>query len=328
MNKERKVKPVISDVFTPVYMSLTSMNEYLAAFLVSLKDKSKETFGTYQRCLRDFTYFFTVDKNFSFTVKCVERYKHYLIHEKKMAEVSMSQYLTSLRRFCNYLVEVGALQKNPAKRVSGGKRPKKHTRSFLTLDEMDLLLKSMEGNEYEQLRDNAIVRFMIGCAVSELELTRMDIGDLKHDGKRWTVIVQGKGKTVKDILVPVPQSVVDWVQKYLAMRNDTTPDKPMFVSRSNRACNGYMNIRSMREMVHLRLISSGIKHGRDLRLTPFSLRHTAGLMIAELGATVEELMQRLRLEWRPTALIYFQQVGQFGVTTRQDMIDLVSVPKE
>ncbi|MBX7153904.1 MAG: tyrosine-type recombinase/integrase [Candidatus Kapaibacterium sp.] len=326
--KERKVKPVISDVFTPVHMSLSTMNEYLAAFLVSLKDKSKETFGTYQRCLRDFTYFFTVDKNFAFTVKCVERYKHYLIHEKKMAEVSMSQYLTSLRRFCNYLVETGVLAKNPAKRVSGGRRPKKHTRSFISQAEMDMLLKALEGDEYEQLRDNAIVRFMIGCAVSELELTRMDIGDLKHDGKRWTVIVQGKGKTVKDVILPVPQSVVDAVHKYLALRSDATPDRPMFLSRSNRARNGYMNIRSMREFVHLRLINSGIKHGRDLRLTPFSLRHTAGVMIAELGATVEELMQRLRLEWRPTAMIYFQQAGQFGVTTREDLAALVQVPKE
>ncbi len=148
--KERKVKPVISDVFTPVHMSLSTMNEYLAAFLVSLKDKSKETFGTYQRCLRDFTYFFTVDKNFAFTVKCVERYKHYLIHEKKMAEVSMSQYLTSLRRFCNYLVETGVLAKNPAKRVSGGRRPKKHTRSFISQAEMDMLLKALEGDEYER----------------------------------------------------------------------------------------------------------------------------------------------------------------------------------
>ncbi|MBL7974787.1 MAG: hypothetical protein JNJ85_07725, partial [Candidatus Kapabacteria bacterium] len=87
-------------------------------------------------------------------------------------------------------------------------------------------------------------------------------------------------------------------------------------------------IRSMREFVHLRLINSGIKHGRDLRLTPFSLRHTAGVMIAELGATVEELMQRLRLEWRPTAMIYFQQAGQFGVTTREDLAALVQVPKE
>lgn len=319
----QKIAPFTKDTFTPVKMSLAQVNEHLAAYLVSLREKSKETLGTYQRCLRDFIYFFTVDKNFNFTVKDVERYKHYLIHQKKMAEVSMSQYLTALRRFCNYLVETGVLEKNPAKRVNGGRRPQKHSRSFLTIEEIEQLFRSIEGESWEALRDRAIVHLMLGCAVSELELTRMDVGDLRKEGKKWTIVVQGKGKSIKDVAVAVPLKAVEAVQAYLTLRPGVTPDAPLILSRSSRSKTGHMSIRAMRQLIHNRFKESGIKQGRDLRLTPFSLRHTTGLILAETGVSVEYLMQRLRLEWRPTALIYFKQVGKFGLSSKPEIADYV-----
>jgi hypothetical protein len=33
-------------------------------------------------------------------------------------------------------------------------------------------------------------------------------------------------------------------------------------------------------------------------------------MMAESGATPEEIMKRMRIEWRPTAMLYFKQKGK------------------
>ena len=59
-------------------------------------------------------------------------------------------------------------------------------------------------------------------------------------------------------------------------------------------------------------IESGVKKDRTRRLTPFSLRHTAGIMMVDNGATIDELMERMRIEWKPTAQIYFRLRGSLG----------------
>ncbi len=73
-----------------------------------------------------------------------------------------------------------------------------------------------------------------------------------------------------------------------------------------------MSIRGVREAIGQRLKNSGVKKGRDLKLTPFSLRHTAGILLAEAGTPVEELMRRMRIEWRPTAMLYYKQKGKLA----------------
>ncbi|MBL7999938.1 MAG: tyrosine-type recombinase/integrase, partial [Candidatus Kapabacteria bacterium] len=305
----------IKDTFTPVIIGIPETERLIDKFLESLEGKSKETRGTHQRCLRDFIRFLVSDKKFKYLVADVERYKHYLISEKNMAEVSMSQYLSSLRRFCSYLVESGILEKNPAKRVSGGKRPQKHSRQHITLDELQKLVDVVQGKTIEHKRDKAIIYLIIGCAVSELEISRMNVGDIVHHGGQAFVQVHGKGKNAKDSTVPIPQPVLAAIQSYLDARDSVTPDSALIESKGRRSRTKKLTIRALRQCVHNRLIESGIKHARGMNVTPFSLRHTAAVMLAEMGLSVEQLMKRLRLEWRPTAMIYIQQAGTLGIAS-------------
>lgn len=324
------VTTFIKDSFSPVNMTLSELNTHIDSFLKSLEGKSKETVGTYQRCLRAFVLFFVGDGNFKFLVKDVERYKKHLLVEKKMTEVSMSQFLTAVRRFCTYLVETGILEKNPAKRVNGGKRPSKHTRTILTLDELDALLKTVDGDSHDQKRDKAIILCMLGCGLSELELTRMLIGDIHHTNTGWRVNVLSKGKTVKDESVPIPKPIYDAIQAYLFARGkDTTPEHLVFKTYGKKKSKeGFMGLRTMRTFVTTRLNESGVKQGRDLRLTPFSLRHTGGVILAESGCTIEYIMSRLRLEWRPTAERYMLQKGKLQSQDRPDITQYVLIPEK
>jgi integrase/recombinase XerC len=302
---------MIEDNFTPVKMKLSVLTGYVDSFIESYASKSKETQAGYKRTLKEFVYFFTTDRLFQFRVKDVERYKKYLLKTKKMQEISVASYLTSLRRLCQFLVETGVLEKNPAKRVQGGRRPTEHARSFLTLAEIDQLLKSIEDTTNSGLRDKALILTMLGCACSETDLTRAQIGDLKKTDKHWTLSVQGKGKSIKDEAITVPKTTMDAIDAYLKSRGaDLPPEAPLFLSYSNRTLHQSMSIRGIREAINLRLKSSNVKRGRDLKLTPFSLRHTAGIMMAESGATPEEIMKRMRIEWRPTAMLYFKQKGK------------------
>lgn len=305
---------MINDTFPTIRMTLPALIAHLQAFLSSLSEKSKETRGTYERSLKEFIQFFALDRKFFFRVRDVERYKEHLVKRKNMQEVSVATYMTALRRFCQHLVDTGILEKNPAKRVQGGRRPTAHTRTFLTLAEIEQLLSSIELTTPVALRDRALIQTMLGCACSELELSNANVGDLYQQGRSWRLNVLGKGKSIKDETIPVPLETVRVIQEYLQIRlvngQVPEPDAPMFLSYSNRSREARMTIRGVREAIVQRLQASGIKKGRDRKLTPFSLRHTAGILLVESGATPEELMLRMRIEWRPTAMLYFQQKGK------------------
>ena len=318
---------MIEDVFKPVSLKLSTLNEHIDAFLaLTQAAKSKETKGTYQRALRGFQLFFIADRAFKFRMHDVERYKNYLINTKKMKEVSVSTYLTALRRFCQYLVEIRILEKNPARRVQGGKRPVQHSRTFLNHEEVLQLLASIDATSLTGLRDNALILTMLGCACSELEIHHALIGDVKKSGNTWYLSVQGKGKSIKDEHVMLPQKTAKAIQEYLLKRfpNNVFPDQaPLFESYSNRSYGKSMSIRGIRETINLRFNASDVKKGRDLKLTPFSLRHTAGILLAQSGASVEEIMHRMRIEWRPTALLYFKEAlksSETNLDTVQDFI--------
>lgn len=324
---------MIKDTFEPVRLKLSEMQDCIKQFNASHVDKSKETSGTYERALREFIQFFAVDRNFLFRVRDVERYKKHLIERKKLKEVSVATYLTALRRLCQFLVETGVIEKNPAKRVQGGRRPTSHNRTFLTLEEIDDLLAAIDTETEAGLRDRAIIRTMLGCACSELELTRANIGDVQKVGRRWMLYVQGKGKSIKDEAIPIPTETLKVIQEYIDRRREKPGtelplDSPLFVSCSNRSKNERITIRGVREAINLRLKSSGVKKGRDRKLTPFSLRHTAGILLAESGVAPEELMHRMRIEWRPTAMLYYRQKGKLHSDEKQGSEQLLSLGEE
>jgi integrase/recombinase XerC len=327
------INAMIQDIFPPVRVKISDLNRHLDGFVKSIAHKRKETVGTYERALREFIHFFATDRKFMFRVPDVERYRKHLITTKGMKETSVATYMTALRRLCQYLVEIGILEKNAAKRVYGGARPTQHNRTFLTLDEVATLLASIDLAEAVGLRDTAIIRIMIGCACSEVEMTTLNVGDLQAHGKGWVLLVQGKGKSIKDERVAVPDDTVRAVQTYIQSRTTLdkptlAADEPMLLSYSNRSRLQRITVRGVREAILLRLTQSGVRQGRRGKLTPFSLRHTAGILMVESGATVEEVMTRMRIEWRPTAMLYFKQKGRLHSDEQLESRNLVKLHEE
>lgn len=300
--------------FPAVHISAKRLNDFFAGFLKELLrpknggqgSKKPETKGTYERALREFFRWYPVDNHFQFRVQDVERYKKYLSSKKKLSEVSVSTYLTALRQFCSYLVRIGILHDNPAKAVKGNKRPLKHSRETISPEELALLLNSIDRSDERGVRDYAIVKAMIGCGFSEIELIRADIDDVKIYSHAMVLFVQGKGKDKKEGVV-LPEDVKEAIQSYLAFRSEAEGNDPLFMSAGNRTRGKRMTTRGIRQRVNMYLEKAGIKNGKARRITPFSLRHTAALLMATNGATVEELQSRFRIGSAATAMLYMKQ---------------------
>jgi integrase/recombinase XerC/integrase/recombinase XerD len=219
----------------------------------------------------------------------------------------VSTYLTALRRFCAYLVDAGVLSDNPARYVQGNQRPTEHSREYLTVADVDAILAAVERKSLRGARDFAIIKLMVVCALSEIELVHANVEDLQILEGSGRLQVQGKGRAEKDEEVLLPPDVVDAVSAYLAARGNVLPLLPLFASAGNRTRGMRMTTRGIRDRVNRWMELAGVRQGRLRKVTPYSLRHTAALFMARSGLSVEEIRQRMRLGSQITAQIYLSR---------------------
>jgi integrase/recombinase XerC len=293
--------------FKQVRLSSRALTRHFNGFVASLRHDTPETRGTYTRALREFLRWFPRDDHFRFRVKDVRRYKHYLGVRRKLSDVSVSTYLTALRRFCAYLVECKILEDNPARYVGGNRRPVAHSRDFLNENEVRTLLEGTHANDERGVRDHAMMLLMLQCGLSEIELVRANTQDLVDDvSGRW-MMVQGKGRREKDERVLLPAEARAALEQYLTMRGRPEPRAPLFASAGNRTRGLRMTTRGIRDRINTYLAAAGVKNQEHKRITPFSLRHTAAVLLARRGATADEIRERLRLGSLMTARLYLEE---------------------
>ena len=289
-------------------LSLAELEKRIEGFLRDyLKGKSRETVGTYRRALHEFVRWVAAQRGrFRFDAEGIERYKTYLMDERGLHQVSVSTYLTSVRRFGQYLVDLGLLAENPARGVKGNRRPSTHSRSILTQHEVDALLAHLPATGVLDLRDRALVYLMLFAGLAEIELVRADVRDFEQTLMGAFLRVQGKGHTVKDAQVKLDERTVERIGTYLTARGRALPDAPLFASHGHRSDGQRLNTRSVRTRINRLLRGAGLKRPG---VTPHSLTHTAALLWLNAGVPVEEVKRRMRHGTLDTTMIYFKQQG-------------------
>ena len=293
----------------PLQLSVADLERRIEDFVTEyLRDRSPETAGTYRRALNEFERWFAGQKGrFRFTVEGVEDYKRYLMETRGLSQVSVSTYLTALRRLSQYLVDIGLLDENPARSVKGNRRPSSHSRSVLTEEEIEALLGALDASTQIGKRDQAIVYLMLYVGLSEIEVTRADVRDLEQTLLGWYLRVQGKGRSAKDQQVPVDPPVMERIRQYLDTRRPIRSDAaPLFVSHGHRSDGERLNTRSVRSRINHYLKTADVKRRG---VTPHSLTHTAALIWLNDGMPLEEVKQRMRHGTLDTTMIYYQRQG-------------------
>ena len=296
----------------PLRLTVAQLAGRLDGFVTDyLKDKSEQTRGTYRRTLNEFERYYATraarpSSRFRWTEADVEAYKRYLMDERELSQVSVSTYLTALRRLCDYLVARGDLAENPARGVKGNRRPEAHTRGVLTADEVESLMEAVPQSTEIGRRDRALMALMVYGGLSEIELVRADVGDLDRTLMGTFLRVQGKGRQSKDEAVTLDAAALDPLEIYLLGREGAPPSAPLFVSLGHRSAGDRLNTRSVRGRVNAHLRSAKLKRRG---ITPHSLTHTAALIWLNGGMPVEEVRRRMRHGTLETTMISFKKQG-------------------
>lgn len=267
---------------------------------------SEATRGTYQRALRVFVRWVRIQRRFTYSQRDVERYKEAIGH---LSPASVSAYLTAVRRFFDYQMRRGKIEKNPARDVKGHPRPTFHSRGFLTQKQVGRLLGSIDREDEMGLRDFAIINLMVKTGLLEIEIQRIDVDDFRSRSGKSVLYVQGKGRRKKDAFVILDRKVSDSIRKYLSSRASAFGSDPLFCGVGNRSVGNRMTTRAIRERVRFHLRRAGI---RGPHITPYSLRHTAALRALENNVPPSEVQKMLRHADLSTTLVYVRLLKNRG----------------
>ncbi len=277
-------------------------------YLNELNKRNSETRGTYERTLREFMRWVRLEPEFECSTKEVERYKRFLLTKRKLSPVSVTMYLSSVRKFFDFLVLREVLFSNPARAVKGGATNPRHSRKSISAQDVQLLIQAIERKDEIGFRDFAVVKLMISCGLSEIELIRADIGDLRTKKGIMTLSLQLKGKKTKEQTATIPKDVKDALKNYLVFRSNAKETEPLFMSAGNRTRGQRMTSRGIRERINFYLEKAGIKNGESRKITALSLRLTAIKTMAEQGASVDELRKKFHIVKELTVKRYLEHI--------------------
>jgi integrase/recombinase XerC len=288
-------------------LSVARLDKAIKGFLdESLKEKSKETYGTYERALREFSkYHGRAETWFRFQAPDIEKYRDYLRTEKKYKDASVATYLTALRKLMDYFVAEGLLDENESKKVKGSRRPHKHNADTLSEAEVKKLLAIIPTSKLQDHRDYLVIRLMIEAAAAEHELVKASVEDLKKYQAQYVLFVQAKRQKTKEDRIEIGLELGRDIEAYLE-RRIVEPHSPLFSSHGGRSNETYLTPRAIHYRICHWLEVAGISRKT---VKPHSLRHTAAKLWLERDKlSLDEVKRRMRHGIIATTKIYTGEV--------------------
>jgi integrase/recombinase XerC len=252
-------------------MQLENWEELLDEFAQALRASgfSSNTVKSYVTDLKQFFEF-----NTTIDQKNIDDYLMYL-SASGMSTTSLNRFLSSLRKFCSFLTKKG--YELPVMELTGFRTG---LRMPETASKQDLeKLLALPENSLKELRDKALVWFLMGTGTRISEALSIRLEDI--DFTNGSCQVLGKGQ--KKRTVYIPSKALRLLKKYMERFN--IKEGPLFVNLKGDP----LTDRGARYI--LRRISA--QYGLREALHPHMLRHTFATHLLEEGASLREIQELL-----------------------------------
>ncbi|MGV3345475.1 tyrosine recombinase XerC [Enterobacteriaceae bacterium LUAb1] len=208
-----------------------------------------------------------------------------------LTPASLALRLSALRSFLDWLVNQGLLKVNPARGVATP-RAARHLPQDIDVDSMHRLL-SIDDSNALAVRDRAMMEVMYGAGLRLAELVGINIEHLDlESGEVW---VTGKGS--KERRLPIGQTAVIWLEKWLVHRAFYAKDEQaVFVSSQGRR----ISVRNVQK----RFAEWGVKQGIASHIHPHKLRHSFATHMLESSGDLRAVQELLGHASLSTTQIY------------------------
>jgi len=226
------------------------------------------------------------------TPELIAAYQRYLFYYRKPVDQqplhrrTQVYYLGSVRSWCRWLVKQKLLAEEPTAGVEYPKLQRSLPTRLLSEDQVAKVMNLPDLTTPVGLRDRAMLETFYSTAIRRSELTQLDVYDL--DAARGVLVVR-RGKGGKDRIVPIGETALYWLDRYLS---EVRPgfvahweEHALFVSYRGRRF--HRNFPSIAVRQYLR--RAGVSQTGSCHL----FRHTAVTQMLERGADIRCLQALL-----------------------------------
>lgn len=208
---------------------------------------------------------------------------------------SQARILSGIRSFYHYLILEDYLQADPSELLESP-QTSLHLPEILTLEEIDLLIESIDLSTNEGQRNRTILETLYSCGLRVSELCNLKLSDLYLE--EGFIKVEGKGS--KQRLIPISPRAIRELQLYFIDRNQISIKKDyedyVFISKRGK------NISRITVFHIIKTLAETISLKKTI--SPHTFRHSFATHLLEGGANLRAIQCMLGHESIGTTEIY------------------------
>lgn len=219
-----------------------------------------------------------------------------VLYDLGLSARSQARIISGLKQFFSFLLLENEIKDDPSELLElpkiGRKLPE-----FLSIEEIDLLIDSIDLSKKEGHRNRAILETLYSCGLRVSELVNLRFSDLFFEEGFIRVI--GKGN--KERLVPVSPSVEkeisiynDFIRRHQSIQPGN--EKVIFLNRRGTKLTRVMIFTIIKDLAEAAGISKNI--------SPHTFRHSFATHMIEGGANLRAVQEMLGHESITTTEIY------------------------
>lgn len=305
-----------------------TIEQLITKFLLQ-KDIAPSSRKTYRGTIHSF-FKWMVFKNYKARVpkrEHIVEYKSYLIEQNKSNE-TVSLYLNSLKSFFSWTEEL-KIYPNVAAKIKAPKRFQGYKRQRLSIDEVSLLLNSIDRKTISGKRDFCMILFAFTNGLRTIELSRLKVKHLDFGIKK--ALIQRKGHQQPMKWLSISNDVSEAIEQYLKAKeqngDDILPSSSVFTSHKHH-CKTKSNPLTAQEIgviISKRLKQCNLK---TKQITAHSLRHTAASILLELNWNVHEIKEFLGHSSVTTTEIYLKSANLVNLHAQKPQDSLSNLLQE
>lgn len=269
------------------------------------KNQSQRTIINYRHYLGRFAKWFGDGTPAHITLDKIQNYRLFLNRFKDergrtLSRKTQNYHMIALRALLKYCMKNDIPTLAPEK-IELSKIPERSV-DFLTRDEFEVLVGTIDAKKKTGLRDRAMIEMLFSTGLRVSELTSLNRDHI--DVKRGEFMVRGKGGKTR--IVFLSERATQFLQHYIQKRTDHY--KPLFINYGRTRTEKELSTgehhrltaNSVQEIVRLHAKNAGLaKH-----ITPHKLRHGFATDLLMNGADLRSVQELLGHASITTTQIY------------------------
>jgi integrase/recombinase XerD len=213
-------------------------------------------------------------------------YKAVSVRKKRLAIATQHRWLGIVLWWLRWLLTQEKILINPAAGIQLPRRPQRIPRNYLSLREMQKLLRAPDLSTHIGLRNRAMLEVLYSTGIRAGELRRLKIDHLNLQ-EGWLTVVQGKGG--KDRVVPLGKAAIHFLLEYMGK------SRPALMKKKEHDCvfvTQYGTPISY-DSIQIALAKTAKAAGIKRKITPHALRHTCATLMLRGKADIRHIQEML-----------------------------------